>query len=135
MGNVDRNYFEKELDKLQQIEEQERSKGLFGKILSDLGDFNEAMIMEGKLGRYLGPLIPIIITVPLWAPAIYLMERDNQRENLKYEVSVLADKDMDGITSQNEWADVYRSVGMQYNSDNTKDLTLNQLRQYLDQNL
>jgi hypothetical protein len=105
------------------------------RALSDFGDFNEAMIMEGKLGRYLGPLIPIIALSPILAPFIYLMERENQREDLKHEASIVADANRDGITSYDEWANVYRTVGVHYDPSNPKDLTLNQLESYLGQNL
>ncbi len=119
----------------QRLKELEPKQGFRG-LLSNIGDFNEATIMEGPIGRYFGPLLPITLAAIFWLPFQYAIfenprEQEKIRLNLQNQVSIIADINKDGITSQSEWARVYNSLGIQYDFLNKRDLTSTELKDYL----
>ena len=52
-------------------------------------------------------------------------------DKLETSVQVAADTDKNGVTSKNEWIEVYRDLNIHYNELNPKQLNIEQMNKYL----
>ena len=79
----------------------------------------------------------VAMTSLLGLLSFYLITGDREKKEkneLYQEVKVMANTDKNNITDNQEWANVYESLGLEYDvnySDPKKDLTSEQMRKYL----
>ncbi len=81
-----------------------------------------------------GGLVAVMSTLSIGV--ILISNYDRERNNLYQKTSIKADVDGNRATTHEEWAQVYKQLGLHfdvYTSSPKKDLTANQLEKYLSQ--
>ena len=96
--------------------------------------------------KTLRPAVPLLILYSaVGLASAFIPSEDEYIENLRktsyelnnfIEVSKLADTNKDGSISNNEWAEIYKTIGLEYNasSNPAKDLDNGQLVKIIKQN-
>jgi len=74
----------------------------------------------------------MMILVPLSISNSYKNERYDRELEQKVSITADANGNNDGATTSDEWAEVYKSLGLRYDVHNYKPLTIKQRKEYLE---
>jgi len=87
--------------------------------------------MKANIPPWLCWLIGILTIIPLSIDSGRQFYLENKLYN---QIEIVADTNNDNRTSVDEWAEVYKKLGIYFNDLDPKDLTIKEMQKYLSRN-